>query len=95
MALELTSDFLPSSGTSVQVRWGLVRSRWAHLAIGMLSSGQGLEEGKGLDMHFQRVLTELSFSRDTDTIPQWQVLTLESNEPWFKSQLCCLVAVGP
>lgn len=54
MGLELTSDFLPSSGTSVQVRWGLVRSRCAHLATGMLSSGQGLEEGKGLDRHFHR-----------------------------------------
>lgn len=27
--LELTSDFLPISGTSVQVRWGLLRSRWS------------------------------------------------------------------
>lgn len=78
MGRELASDFLPSSGTSVQVRQGLVRPRWAHLARGLLSTDRVLRRARVWQPLLQGLLTEMSH-RCYPMVAG--TLTLESDEP--------------
>lgn len=77
MGRELTSDFLSSSGISVQTRQGPVRPRWVQPARGLLCTREGLKGGKGLSRHLHgETLTELRFSRDSGSRSQ---MDLSSN----------------